>query len=42
VRHEGVFDDPGWADRVEITVPDDLGQWIGERLGHQGVTLHED
>ena len=42
MRHEGVFDDPGWVERVEIAVPSDLSQWIGDRLGSQGGALHED
>jgi len=42
IRHEGVFDDPGWLERAGIAVPDALGEWIGERFGRGERTAHED
>lgn len=42
VRHEGVFDDPGWVERIGITVPGDLVQWIDQRLGGRGGAGRED
>lgn len=42
IRHEGVFDDPGWAARSGTTVPRALGEWISERFGHEVGAVHED